>query len=387
MDTTVITITRPADIVAYIPYRLGFRPRDSIVLVAMCGPRNRLGLVSRVDLADVAEPRTGPEILLGLIDLMEKDGAHDVFVVLYSDLLRSLLAEDAHVGGALRHLRALTSWADPPGPWVVGAHGHGPWGEDEECAPATGRTRDLEQGTIAATMVLHGMTVVRERDDLAIPRSTDPERRRAVTRAARDARRRRAEARREAVAGAVVADPTSGEYRGELRQWREEEWRRWHRMVRLARRGAALPAGELGRLAVGLEDAAVRGAALGSLVLPCPGGLPDAAEARRAVESVMLPGGPPPEPDRVEPATAVRRALAACAPRRQGAVALAMLAFVAWWSADGARADVLAKQALRARPRITLAEIVDQAVDAQVPPGWVRTAPGGVSPAGSPPIR
>src|SRR5690606_15861323 len=113
-------------------------------------------------------------------------------------------------------------------------------------------------------------------------------------------------------------------------------------------RGAVLPASELGMLAAALEDNTVRDSVLCSVIHPLAGRVLDRARTEEILDLAMLPGGPPPDQDRVEPAAAVLRALVACVPRCSGALALGLLAWVAWWCADGARADVLAQQALRA---------------------------------------
>ncbi|WP_413449844.1 DUF4192 domain-containing protein [Georgenia phoenicis] len=394
MDTqTTIKISQPEDIVAYLPYRLGFRPRDSVVLLAMCGPRNRLGLVTRADLADIGHPRVGPALVRDVARLMEEEGAHDVFVVLYSDLPRARLGADPLVRGALEHLRTLTTWAEAPGPWVVGAGTYGCWGEGEGCAPATRDVAELEERPIVATMVLHGHALADGREDLGVTRTSDAGRRRAATRAAREGRRRLSDVRARCGGGAAspgaafgVPGSVPAVDQREIVEWREEERRRWERLVALAVRGAALPAGELGLLAAALEDNTVRDGVLCSVVQPLSGRLPDRERTEQILDLAMLPGGPPPDPDRVEPAALVLRALAACAPRRSGALALGLLAWIAWWCADGARADVLAQQALRARPGARLAELVDQALAARLPPGWVRTLDGGPAATG-PTIR
>ncbi len=391
MDTTTFTISQPEDIVAYLPYRLGFRPRDSVVLLAMCGERNRLGLVTRTDLTDIGHPRVGPALLRDVSRLMDQEGAHDVFVVLYSDLPRDRLAADPLVRGALEHLRTLTSWADPPGPWVVGAGTYGCWGTGEACAPATRDVAELDERPVVATLVLHGLALVPAREDLAVARTTDADRRRAATRAAREGRRRLAELRAGSGGGAALPGAAFGapgavpavDQRAMV-EWREDERRRWERLVALAVRGAVLPANELGLLAAALEDNTVRDSVLCSVIHPLSGRVLDRVRTEQVLDLAMLPGGPPPDQDRVEPAAAVLRALAACAPRRSGALALGLLAWIAWWCADGARADVLAQQALRARPRTRLAELVDQALAARLPPGWVRTASGDPAAPGAP---
>ena len=77
-----------------------------------------------------------------------------------------------------------------------------------------------------------------------------------------------------------------------------------------------------------------------------------------------------------ERATAVARG----GPRGRGrpgqtgaqAPALTLLALLAWWRGDGARARVLLDGSLDAEPGYRLAELLDDALRAAIPPGWVR---------------
>lgn len=371
---TVIRVTSAEDLLAYIPYRLGFRPRDSVVLLGLRGPRGTVGLTSRVDLADIGHPQAGATVVQDMATLMVQDGCDDVLVVLYSDLPHAELGRDPTVRTALDHLRRSTTWADAPGPWVVGRESYGSWGTGADCAPPTTPLTELGHRQLAAAMVFHGHSVANGREELGVPRSGDASRRRAALRAARDAHRLRADALRqyeEAHRGAsfgVQPDPSGLE---RLLDWREGERRRWERLVVLSRRGDALPAAELGRMAVAMSDPSVRDGVLCFLVLELPPAVPSPAVVIQVLERTMQPGGWPPELERTEPAAVVLRAMAATCSRRTGAWAVALLAWLAWWSGDGARADVLAQQALAARPGTPLAEVVDQALQARVPPGWV----------------
>ena len=60
-DPTVLKLNELGDIVNAVPYLLGFNPIDSLVVVSMHGPRERLGFSVRLDLmepdhdADVAQ--------------------------------------------------------------------------------------------------------------------------------------------------------------------------------------------------------------------------------------------------------------------------------------------------------------------------------------------
>jgi hypothetical protein len=56
------------------------------------------------------------------------------------------------------------------------------------------------------------------------------------------------------------------------------------------------------------------------------------------------------------------------------APALTLLALLSWWRGDGARARLLLDSALDADPEYHLAELLDDALLAAIPPGWVRHA-------------
>ena len=53
---------------------------------------------------------------------------------------------------------------------------------------------------------------------------------------------------------------------------------------------------------------------------------------------------------------------------------LTLLALLSWWRGDGARARLLLDGALDADAEYHLAELLDDALTAAVPPGWVRHA-------------
>jgi hypothetical protein len=54
------------------------------------------------------------------------------------------------------------------------------------------------------------------------------------------------------------------------------------------------------------------------------------------------------------------------------APALTLLALLAWWEGDGVRAAVLLERALSHDPGHRLAEVLDRALGAGLPPGWMR---------------
>ncbi|MFC4555877.1 DUF4192 domain-containing protein [Georgenia faecalis] len=376
MDTTTPTVLRvsePREVLAYIPYRLGFVPRESLVLLGLRGPRNRIGLVIRADLADAGHAVHGPAYAQRLVGHLLDDGAHDAFVVVYTAEDRASLAGDTPVGRSLAHLRALVDWGDPPGPWVVGPDGYGVWGEDVECAPHTDPLRDLEYTQTGATMVLHGHAVAPDRASLAVERDAPAPARRAAARAAARAERHYAEVRHRCrTPGAAFGVPDErARHEGELLAWRRGERSRWERLLAAAGRGDPLPVPELGRMLVGLSDLYVRDDVILSLVGPPPAHLDDAEAITWALSQVFDPGGLPPEPVRTQPGERVLESLARCAPRGRAAPALTLLAWLAWWGGDGARADVLARQALAEDGDQRLAQLIAAATAQGMPPGWV----------------
>ncbi|MEE6274374.1 DUF4192 domain-containing protein [Georgenia wangjunii] len=412
MDTeTVFRISEPRELLAYIPYRLGFRPRESLVLLSLRQPRNRLGLVIRADLVDVGHAVVGRHVANGLVDHLRADGARYGVAVVYSEHPREELARDPLVVRALQNLRTVSDWFGPPGPWVVGPQGFGCWGDGVECDPAAAPLRELESTQVGAAMVLHGRAVVENREELAVERSKDGPRRRAAVRAASAARRHYREVRRrcgggapgpgaafgpargtaaapqphavldEAAAGAgeVVkgtrsrgAGRASGAAQAEMVAWRLGETERWERLLALATGPDELPAAELGRMLVGLSDVVVRDAIILSMVGPLPPWLDRDEAAAWALRAVFEPGGPPPPDEATTRAAFVLRETAANAARGGAAPALVLLAWLAWWEGEGARADVLALQCLAEHPGHRLASLVSRAVQCGLPPGWVR---------------
>ena len=89
--TADITLRGPGDILAVLPYQLGYQPRDSVVVVSLRG--RQVGLVVRTDLPPENHVKRAVSALVGPL---LRDGATSVFVVGYEDAvdasLPSLLA-------------------------------------------------------------------------------------------------------------------------------------------------------------------------------------------------------------------------------------------------------------------------------------------------------
>ena len=75
--TTTIRLRGPADIIAVLPYHLGYRPADSLVVV--CLRRNRIGVVGRVDLPP---PDVQPHLVaVELLPVVERERPDAVVLV------------------------------------------------------------------------------------------------------------------------------------------------------------------------------------------------------------------------------------------------------------------------------------------------------------------
>lgn len=422
MSTTIRT-DDVRELLALVPFQLGFRPTESAVLVSLRGSRSRVGLVARLDLADLAGA-DGDQAARSFVGHVLADGARRAVAVIYTraDLQRvqDVATADPVERAARAAARALAAATrDAFGrtdTWVVGPRGWYALGCAEPvCCPPGGRPlRELESTRVSAQMVLEGVLVAASRDDLVRLPVTTPAERKAARRA-RDRWRVRG----------LTAHPGA-----EMHRWRRDGLELWRQAFAAAlderlgvagpdvrscgtaslagvdeahlsggpaagegasllvpgtdARDGALPAARAGRLMAALEDVLVRDAVLLSFV---PGNDRVAervvagergASVGRAIAAITDPTcGVRPDPDRAGAARTVLERLVAHATRGEHAPGLTLLAVLAWWEGDGARAGVLVDRALVADPDHRLAHLVDQALRAGMPPGWVRAGRAG----------
>ncbi|MBE1877243.1 DUF4192 domain-containing protein [Myceligenerans pegani] len=378
-NATTVRVRGPQDLIAFVPFRLGYQPSESVVVVSVRGARQLVGLVARLDLdafdGRCADGRPATEVAAeSLARVATKDGADRVVVVGYTGT-----ALPAAVDAATRVRRAMEATAARiearlPGTesWVVTPGGYRALDcTDTLCCPAEGRpVDDIVHSRIAATMVLAGRTVAPSRADrLRIARAS-PEARRSAGRAAG----------RWATARATTAEWAARSL---------EEWR-----VAVRRAGAAEP-GEsvepepavLGRLAAAMGDRWVRDALLmwitadegtadDDVVLRTAQGRVDAetdAAAGRAMARIVDPDGAArPADERVGPAVHILEAVVAHVPRARQPAPLTLLGLIAWWGGDGAVASGRLAAALAIDADYSLARLVSTALEAGLPPGWVR---------------
>ncbi|MBO3086973.1 DUF4192 domain-containing protein [Cellulomonas dongxiuzhuiae] len=373
MEPLLLRLGEPRELLALVPHLLGFQPRDSAVAVSLRGPREQVGMVARVDLGDVADPTHGPQVARSLATHLHRDGARRAVLVVY--------AETSLPGGAGLAEAAASHVAEafdvPFGGVEVVLVGDTTFRcrscPDTCCPPQGHPLTDLQSTRAGAEMVLAGSVVAAGRESLGHVATAPPAARRAVARV----RRRRADARVRAAASGPQ----------ELARWRSESLAAWRALVVRPSTERAVPVSRpalLGRVEAGLADRRVRDAVLVAC-LPDAGSLPERtltqagpdedAEVRAAIGRLVDPGDGR-HPD--ESVRAVRDALEdVVAHGRRGAQAPAstLLATVAWWQGDGARAAVLLERALDDDPEYRLARLMRSAVEAGLAPGWVRRQP------------
>lgn len=160
-DTPTISKLRgPADVAAVIPYLLGFQPNESLVLVALEGPRKRFGPVLRIDLVDdrgLWELQLG-QILAGVrsnrmrLVIVATFSANAALADARTDLVLAALAEmDVALEDAFR--------TDGRRWWSYTCH-------DPMCCSPDGMAYDVGTSRVAAEAVLSGMTFEPDRDAL-----------------------------------------------------------------------------------------------------------------------------------------------------------------------------------------------------------------------------
>ncbi|QGH69276.1 DUF4192 family protein [Pseudactinotalea sp. HY158] len=160
-DVHTLDLDDPAEVVAYVPYRLGFRPENSLVVLSVRrhGPdRVGLGLVARMDLADLADPRLERTLLSEITGHLSAEHCVAAWLLAYCDP-----AEAGEPATLERARRVLAPWRRDPRTsagrcyLVSGARWYCLECTHDPACPPNGRGRgELDSTAIAAAMVVHG---------------------------------------------------------------------------------------------------------------------------------------------------------------------------------------------------------------------------------------
>lgn len=328
MDRTVVTVSSPADILGILPHRLGFHPSESLVSIALAGPRRRDRLVMRIDLPD---PGHDLEVAREIGDRLRRSGADAAFLVCYSDapapahgLLRAPLLRTVRAELRRRGIDVVDSLLVRDGRW---------WSYicvDEVCCPSTG-TPLPESPTPAASFyaaeaVGQGAVVLADRQALEASIEPDP----GAPALAEEARRW-AEGR----LGLALADGVAG-LRAQVGEEVDELARSW------ADGDCTIEDRSLATVLLGLQSRDVRDSVMTRVLDHDP----------RVLATLFT-------------------AIARRTPDAEGAPVCTVLAWFAFAAGNGALAVMAAQRALRAEPGYAMAELILAGVDAMQPPSVV----------------
>jgi hypothetical protein len=362
VDSTVLK-AGAADVIAFAFYQMGYRPRESLVLIGMHGPRRRLGLVVRVDLPARRHLRT---VLQRQLDALGRYGDDALVVLVVSEAGEAGEAgEQAAADGSvmphrrlvrdLRRQVAAQGWSLQD---VIGV-GADRWRSytcaDPSCCPPGGRPLAEVLGSrVAACQVGDGRVLAADEESLVADVAP-------VTGAGPPAGGR---------TGVPVAEgPAVGSVPGTGLD-AMAALQRWRALLESAPPGDEVP-GQLGWLIDALQDRWLRDAVLLTLV-PGAGTAPE--ELLAGGDDAVLDGllDQAPNQDLLERGRALLAAVARAAPPGSRVDALALLAWMSWWAGDGARARLLAGRALADQPAHRLARLVDGLLRVGVAPAWVQ---------------
>ena len=310
----VVRLKGPADILGVLPYRLGFHPSESLVLVCLEGRRRRDRLVMRVDL-----PRPGDDraVAAELATRVRHVGASAVVAVVYTEATDPQRLPRAGLVTALSAALAKASVEVPEALLVRDGRWWSYLCDQPACCPAEGTPLPAEptEATTryAAEAVAQGGAVLADRD--ALRRTVEP-----ADNPVASAVRAQAVAAADEVLGAALED-------GGLPAIRA---------LTLARLDALRFRWEQGDRRLAADDAAL-------VVL----GMRD-KQARDAVMTAVLD-------DDVESFVGLLSELARLTDDVDAAPVCTALAWVAYTAGNGALAAIAAERAVRVEPDYTMA--------------------------------
>ncbi len=323
----LVSVRAVEDLVCALPHLLGFPPVESLVVVALEGPRDELTFTLRVDLP-------GPVGFDAVADMcalrMQAAGADGVLAFVVTEAPDP--AAGRLPGGDL--VEALQRGVGPPLRDAFLVRGGRVWSylcPDPACCPPGGRLVDDASPVataLAAAGVVSGRRVFRDRDEIVQAAQ-------AVGGAEADAMI--AAIRRLSVDPDAPGPPEPGALEERYRE------RLPALLAHCAERGAD----------VGDEDAALLGCAWHDT---------DLRDHMLATVAAGAPG-----------ADALVRAVARRVPAPYDAPAASMLGWVAYAEGSGVLAAAALERALATDPRYSLARLLDDALYRQVPPSELRS--------------
>lgn len=351
----VISAGSPADLVAAVPYLVGFVPTRSLVLLSLRGERRRFGVTARVDLPGPRGPATVAELAATICEAVLRDRPREVLALVYDEQGWDAVAQPwRHLVDAIQaELGPRVALRHPL--YVTGTRYWGYTCHVAACCPPHGMPVQDAATTsaVAAAYVLEGRSPATSRGVLV--------RRLAVRDPARAAQ----------VLASVTAELAGGgRVRGHsgaaARAQQAEHLRRFDAVAgRYVEGGPPITAAEAVALLVALHDVGLRDV----VVVRWTRWALAVSEAR----PVRTPRhDPDPADEQVQ--HGVTRLLTDLSTSVDGEPALTpltLLAMHSWSCGDGAQAGVALDRALAIDDRHRLARLVDTLLRSGVAPSWV----------------
>jgi hypothetical protein len=320
-----LKLESPGELVELVPYLLGFHPTESVVVLAMTGPRNEIGFRARADI--VSDDREAVALVRHLTDVLVRNEAEAVAVVIYppddwpGDVATLQAAFEAALGAA--GINVVEFVLVRKGRWrsLLCA--------DLSCCPPEGRSLPAQASgasIVAAEMTYAGAAALPSRE--ALVATLQPHG--SLVRAAMDEATSKVEEE-------WVSHLLGG---GSLGAWREDSAGLHASVVsRWSTGDHSLSDDEAARLVVGLSDSRVRDRCIGVIDSPLR------PAAKELWAELVRRAGPA---DVAPPAT--------------------LLAWAAWQDGDGALANVAIDRALICDPTYELAKLLAHGLAHGVPP-------------------
>ncbi len=157
-----IQIDGPANLLATVPYLLGFNPEKSLVIVAVKGQHDQVVVSMTLNLPEKIEDLDAT-FMNNLKETLKRSGADGLVAIFYietnpqglksiSELLMAEISSEFHVRDIL---------------WVCNHKWASYLCSDESCCPKEGRTLEIKKPSIAQTeLVLAGRSVANKKSDL-----------------------------------------------------------------------------------------------------------------------------------------------------------------------------------------------------------------------------
>jgi hypothetical protein len=328
-----VSIGSPEEVLAAIPYLLGFHPTRSIVVIGARPPRDRIHVSFRYDLLDPPDPSYASEIAQHATTVLANQDVTVAIVVGYGrGSLVTPIAEQfrrrlTDTGLELREMLRVEDGRY----WSYLCH-------DPGCCPAEGVPFDVSVTAVAAQMTLAG--------NMTLPDRAALEQTVAQLGGVARASMRQETIRAESRAAAMIADAAraGGKRREILRPVVEDGLRAVGHAIGVYRAGERITGDdEIAWLSVTLADLRVRDDAWARMD-------PEHASAHQRLWTDVLRRAEP----RYVPAPAC------------------LLAFTAWQSGNGALANVAIARALESDPGYTMALLLSDAIGGGLPPSAAR---------------